>query len=102
MKRSRHPEAARHVEEAQAAGQPSELTIDRAGAQRRGREALKDHPTKPGKDRDEYPPKMFQEGGRDASVRPISPADNRGAGASVGQQLRKYPDGTKVKIEVVD
>jgi len=102
MKRSRHPEAARHVEEAQAAGQPSELTIDRAGAQRRGREALKDHTTKPGKDRDEYPPKMFQEGGRDASVRPISPADNRGAGASVGQQLRKYPDGTKVKIEVVD
>jgi hypothetical protein len=32
------------------------------------------------KDRDEYPPAMFNEGGG-ASVRKINPSDNRGAGA---------------------
>ncbi len=102
ISRTKHPEAAEHVEAAQAAGQPAELTIDRVGAKARGREALRGYPSKPGKDRDEYPPKMFEEGGRGASVRPIAPSDNRGAGASVGNQLRKHLNGTKVKIEVVD
>jgi hypothetical protein len=55
-----------------------------------------------GKDRDEYPPAMFQEGGNGASVRPISPSDNRGAGSSLGQQLRTFPDGTQVKIRIGD
>ena len=45
---------------------------------------------------------MFAEGGKGASVRPIDPSDNRGAGASMGNQLRGYPDGTHVKIEIVD
>jgi len=102
ISRAKHPEAAAHVEEARAAGQPSELTIDRAGAKVRGREALRDCPSKSGKDRDEYPPKMFAEGGKGASVRLISPSDNRGAGASIGNQLRNQADGTKVKIDVED
>lgn len=102
ISRTKHPEAAQHVEDAQAAGQPSELTIDRSGARRRGREALRDYPPESGKDRDEYPPKMFKEGGKGASLRRISPTDNRGTGASIGNQLRRNPDGTKVKIEVVD
>ena len=89
ISRTKHPEAAAHVEEAQAAGQPSELTIDRAGAKVRGREALRDYPSKHGKDRDEYPPKMFEEGGKGASVRLISPSDNRGAGASIGKPVAK-------------
>lgn len=54
------------------------------------------------KDLDEYPPAMFEEGGEGASVRPISPSDNRGAGASMGNQLRQYPDGTQVKIRIED
>ncbi|MGC3932149.1 NucA/NucB deoxyribonuclease domain-containing protein [Pseudomonas atacamensis] len=33
--------------------------------------------TKPGLDRDEYPPAMFQEGGQEASVRHITAGDNR-------------------------
>jgi hypothetical protein len=45
---------------------------------------------------------MFKEGGKGASVKPISPSDNRGAGSSMGHQLRKYPDGTKVKIRIDD
>jgi len=53
-----------------------------------------------GKHLDEYPPAMFKEGGKGASIRPISPSENMSTGASMGNQLRQYPDGTKVKIEV--
>jgi hypothetical protein len=52
----------------------------------------------PGQHRDEYPPAMTQQGGTGASVRPVSPSDNTGAGASMGDQMRPYPDGTTVKI----
>lgn len=102
ISKTKYPEGAGHVEEALAAGYPSELTIDRGGAKSRGRQALRGYATESGKDLDEYPPKMFKEGGSGVSVRTISPADNRGTGASVGNRLRKYPDGTKVKIEVED
>jgi hypothetical protein len=54
------------------------------------------------KDRDEYPPAMFKEGGKDSSVRNIDPSDNRDAGACIGNQCRGLPDGTKVDIEVLD
>ncbi|WP_425928376.1 NucA/NucB deoxyribonuclease domain-containing protein [Pseudomonas sp. NyZ201] len=57
---------------------------------------------KPGLDRDEYPPAMFQEGGKGASVRHIDPGDNRCAGACIGAQCRGLPNGTKVRIDVVD
>ena len=45
---------------------------------------------------------MFEEGGTGASVRPIDPSDNRGAGATMGNQLRPYPNGTKVTINITD
>ncbi|HEX6291760.1 MAG TPA: RHS repeat-associated core domain-containing protein [Herpetosiphonaceae bacterium] len=99
--RSRYPETAKHIEDAQAAGHPSELTIDRGGAKANRSESLKGHPTVPGKDRDEYPPAMFREGGSGASVRPINPSDNRGAGSCMSHQCSAYPDGTRVRIEVV-
>ena len=102
VRRSQHPETAQHVEDAQAAGHPKTLTIDRAGAPQNRKDSLRGIPTKPGKDRDEYPPAMFKEGGAGASVRHIDPADNRGAGSSIGAQCRKLPCGTKVTIEVVD
>lgn len=38
------------------------------------------------------------QGGRDASVRPISPSDKRGSSAFSGNKLRNYPDGTVVII----
>ncbi|WP_205630872.1 NucA/NucB deoxyribonuclease domain-containing protein [Pannonibacter phragmitetus] len=102
ISRSRFPETARHVEDAVNAGKPSTLTIDRANAASRRREAQRGTETRPGFDRDEYPPAMFQEGGRGASVRHINPSDNRGAGACIGGQCRDLPDGTRVRIEVVD
>jgi hypothetical protein len=97
---SSYPESAAHIEDAQAAGQPSELTIDRAGAAARRAQSIRGVPSMPGLDRDEYPPAMFQEGGTGSSVRGIDPSDNRGAGASIGNQCRQYPDGTVVCISV--
>lgn len=100
VSRAKHPEAAQHILDAQAAGQPDVLTIDRSVAPA-NRSASTNGPTGiPGKDLDEYPPAMFKEGGSRASVRAISMSDNRGAGASIGNQLRGLPDGTKIRIVV--
>jgi hypothetical protein len=40
---AQHPEAAQHIEDAQAAGQPSVITIDRAGAATRRQQARTEH-----------------------------------------------------------
>jgi RHS repeat-associated protein len=101
LSRSKYPETAAHIRDAQAAGKPMELTIGQPGsATGRRAEALAGQPRVPGKDLDEYPPAMFEEGGAGASIRPVSPADNRGAGACIGNQCRKLPPGTKVRIVV--
>ncbi|MNV47811.1 putative deoxyribonuclease RhsC [compost metagenome] len=63
VSRSRYPESAKHIKDAQAAGHPFVLTIDREGAKDNRRESLKGIDTVPGHDRDEYPPAMFTEGG---------------------------------------
>jgi hypothetical protein len=97
---SRYPESAGHIQDAQRAGHPTELTIDRGRASNRRAESLANHKKTAGMDRDEYPPAMFQEGGTGASVRPISPGDNRGAGACIGAQCRGLPNGSKVTIKV--
>ncbi|MGW4148224.1 NucA/NucB deoxyribonuclease domain-containing protein [Streptomyces albogriseolus] len=102
MSRSKYPESAQHIEDSQAAGYPAELTINRKGAEANRRDSLRGKPRVPGKDRDEYPPAMFEEGGTGASVRPITPGDNRGAGSAMGRQCRGLPDGTKVRIVVCD
>ena len=97
----RFPESAQHIKDAQQAGQPNILTIDRAGASANRRAALKGKPTEPGKDRDEFPPAFTKEGGEGASVRNIGSSDNRGSGACVGQQCQGLPNGTKIEIFVV-
>lgn len=101
ISRSRFPEVARHIDDAQAAGKPKILTIDRDAerSEARSREARKGHaPAPQGMDLDEYPPKMFREGGRGASVRPVPLAQNRGAGASMGNQCRSFPDGARIEL----
>lgn len=102
VSRSKYPETASHMEDAINNGKPTILTIDRKGAIQRRKEALKDVEPKAGYDRDEYPPAMFKEGGKNSSVRYISPSDNRGAGSCIGHQCKQYKDGDKVKIEVKD
>ena len=102
ISKSRFPESAQHIEDAVGAGKPGTLTIDRANAASRRRDSLRGIETKSGFDRDEYPPAMFKEAGKGSSVRHINPSDNRGAGACIGAQCRVLPNGTNVRIDVVD
>ncbi|MCB1878411.1 MAG: hypothetical protein KDH88_20735, partial [Chromatiales bacterium] len=102
VSRGRFPESAKHIEDAVASGKPNTLTINRGGASANRRDSLRGVKTKPGLDRDEFPPAMFQEGGRGASVRHINRSDNRGSGACIGAQCRGLPDGARVRIDVVD
>ena len=106
IQRSKHPEAASHIEHAQRNGQPTVLHIDRAGAPERraaatGSVSLKHKPA-PRYERDEYPPAMTKEGGHNANVRYINPHDNRGAGSSMRAQTRDLPDGSKIRVVVAD
>ncbi|MFC7442561.1 sporulation protein [Laceyella putida] len=97
---SRYPETGDHIRDAIAAGHPEVCTIDRDGADERREQSLEGWPTREGYDRDEWPMAMCLEGGYGADIRYISPSDNRGAGAWVGNQVEPYPDGTKVKFIV--
>lgn len=45
---------------------------------------------------------MFKEGGQGASIRHISPSDNRGAGAAIMQALKRYDDKIKILFKVID
>ena len=90
----RFPESAQHIRDAQQAGKPNVLTIDRAGARDNRRASLRGKPTEPAKDRDEFPPAFTKEGGESASVRNIGSSDNRGSGACIGQQCRGLPNGS--------
>ena len=101
ISRSRWPEAAAHVADAQASGHPRVLTVDRAGASVRRAVATKGIQKVPNMHLDEYPPAVFKEGGKGASIRAIDPFDNQGAGGSIRQQLRDVPNGTRVVVEVV-
>jgi hypothetical protein len=92
----KYPESAKHLEDAGAVGVP--LTVDRSGRDARRRAALKDHETVPGMDRDEAPPAVFMEGSQ--SVRPIPSSDNRGSGASMGNQIKDVKDGEKAIITI--
>jgi len=57
-------------------------------------------PTRDGFDRDEWPMAVCKEGGTGLSVVYIDPAENRGAGSWVGNQLESFPDGTRVKFTI--
>ena len=106
IQRSKHPEAADHIEHAQRNGQPTVLHIDRAGATGNraastGGVKLNPKPA-PHYERDEYPPAFTREGGHNANVRFINPHDNRGAGSSMRAQTRDLPDGSKIRVLVAD
>jgi len=69
---------------------PRVLHIFREEGPANRRESLRGIPTRPGYDRDEYPPAMTDEGGRGASVRYIASSENRSAGGVMKGQLRPY------------
>lgn len=102
LSRANHGEAAEHAADAIASGKPSVLTIERTGASANRRAATGGMAKVPGKQLDEYPPAMFKEGGKGASVRAINARDNASAGACIGNACRGLLDGDRVKIEVGD
>ncbi len=98
---SRYPYTTDHIEDAIRAGEPALLHIDRSGADQNREESLEGIPTRSGYDRDEYPPAVSEEGGRGASVRYVRSSDNRGAGASMGNQLEGWCEDQPFRIRMV-
>lgn len=96
----RYPFTADHILDAIRNGERRLLHIDRRHADEHREEALRGIPTKPGFDRDEYPPAASREGGRGADVRYVPFRDNRGAGSSMGSQLRPYCEGQAFRFRV--
>jgi hypothetical protein len=84
-----------------AAGHPALLHIDRENADLHREQSLAGFPPRAGYDRDEYPVAMSEEGGYGASVRYIDPADNRGAGSSMGNQLEEWCEEQPFRIRFV-
>jgi hypothetical protein len=76
------------------------LHIDRAGAEANREESLRGVPTRPGFDRDEYPPTVAREGGGGADIRYVRSSENRSAGAYMGGRLRGWCDGQRFVILV--
>jgi hypothetical protein len=70
------------------------------GPNKRRQDALAGTEPQTGSDRGEYPPAVTAEGGSGASVRPIDPSDNRGAGASFGNQIKGLLDGSQIQVIV--
>jgi Deoxyribonuclease NucA/NucB len=98
VSRSRSPLSAQHIDEAQAMGFPSTLTLDRPGAPARRAASLRGIPTRPGLDRDEYPPAVFAENGGAASVRYVPLSDNRSAGRQILTGITGAPDGCRITL----
>ncbi|RKQ90856.1 hypothetical protein C8N24_0671 [Solirubrobacter pauli] len=103
-----YPTIKRHAERAIRKGWPEILVLNRPGADARRERLLEGRPTRPGRDRDEYPPAVgrgrgagLTEGrnprGWKASVAHVPSAENRSHGSTLGTKLRRFCDGTKFK-----
>lgn len=93
------PEAIRHERDAVASGQARYLHWHPALAAAHRAASLRGVATRPGFDRDEYPPAATDEGGAGADVRLIPSSDNRAAGARMGAAMRPYCDGQAFILE---
>ena len=99
-----YPGSTLHIAEARTlGGRPYVLTIDRPGDHARRRASLRNSglPALAGWERDEYPPALALENGGHSDVKYVRPWDNGGAGSTMGNILRPYPDGSKFCIELV-
>jgi hypothetical protein len=94
--RARYPLIYRHWLDATAKGWPRVLIVERSGTDGRRDRLLASVPTRPGMDRDEYPPSVGREGWL-ADVEYVPSSENRSQGASLGGQLRGLCDGARVE-----
>lgn len=88
-----------HTKAAIVAGQPRLLHWDPADADAHRRASLRGIPTRPGFDRDEYPPASSLEGGAGADVRYVPSSDNRSAGSRLGRVMSGYCAGQAFIVE---
>jgi hypothetical protein len=101
-----------HTLAAIAKGWPRILVVNRPGKDARRDRLLEDIPTKPGNDRDEYPPAVGRgraNGDQKGLVRGINPigwmadvmyvpsSENRSHGSSLGAQLRRLCNGVRFR-----
>src|SRR5918992_516837 len=102
------PNVRRHSRGALRRGWPRRLVVNRRGADARRERALRDIPTREGFDRDEYPPAVGRgrgqglERGRNprgwrASVRYVPSSENRSHGATMGDMLENWCNGTRFR-----
>jgi hypothetical protein len=98
---ARYPQTTDHILDAQAAGEAALLHIDRDHEDLHRSQSLAGWPTKPGYDRDEYPPAMSREGGTGADVRYVISGDNRGAGSVMGNALQPYCEDQPFRFRIV-
>jgi hypothetical protein len=94
LSRTKYPEVRAHWERAIRKGWPRTLTIHRKGAERRRSRLLAGMPTRPGEDRDEYPPASARTTVK-ADVEYVDSAQNRGAGSVQGIKLKRYCSGQR-------
>jgi hypothetical protein len=105
---SKYPNVRRHFRGALRRGWPRRLVVNRRGADARRERALRDIPTREGFDRDEYPPAVGRgrgpglERGRNprgwkADVRYVPSSENRSHGATLGDRLERFCNGTRFR-----
>ena len=94
--RAKYPNIRRHFRAALRRGWPRTLVLNRPGADGRRDRLLDDLPTRNGYDRDEYPPAVAR-GRWKADVRYVPSSENRSHGATMGNELRGFCDGTRFR-----
>jgi hypothetical protein len=106
--KTKYPNIRRHFLDAVRKGWPRTLVLNRPGASARRDRLLRDIPTKPGFDRDEYPPAVGRGKGPGltrgvhpvgwmADVRCVLSAENRSHGSALGSKLRRFCNGTRFR-----
>jgi hypothetical protein len=104
----KYPHVHRHLRGAPRRSWPRRLVVNRRGADARRERALRDIPTRKGFDRDEYPPAVGRgrgpglERGRNprgwkADVRYVPSSENRSHGATLGDRLERFCNGTRFR-----
>jgi len=86
------------VKRAMAKGQPEVTTLARGNASSNRSAAINKLLIKKNYHRDEWPMAFTKEGGAGADVEYLDPHTNNSVGATIGNKLRPYQDGTKFKL----
>ena len=106
--KTKYPHIHQHFLKALRKGWPRILVLNRSGAAKRRARLLEGVPTKPGYDRDEYPPAVGRgqgaglTSGRNpigwrADVMLVPSQENRSHGSTMGLKLRRFCSGTRFR-----